>query len=219
MKKYIFLALLLTGSLAVQAQEKGGMSLEAGAAYYHPFFGGNTKNNFNYGFSLLVSKRFRNVKVSAGIDYATKKYYYEVNPTGFNPLTKREYDMQYLNFPFLVNITVARLSEKAELGLLTGLVLNKVAGYKIISTYANHPVSEDDLEIPASMGLTFRLGAAFSLPLGNRFRLNLTPFGDIKLVMNGNQDSSGDPYAGSYRNLPDNRFTLGIQAGMEYLFK
>ena len=219
MKKYIFLALLLTGSLAVQAQDKGGLSLEAGAAYYHPFFGGNTKNNFNYGFSLLVSKRFRNVKVSTGIDYATKSYYYDVKPFGINSLTKREYDMQYLDFPFLVNITVAHLSEKAELGLLTGLVLNKVVGYKIISTYANNPVPEDDLEIPATLGLTFRLGAAFSLPLGNRFRLNLTPFGDIKLVMNGNQDSSSDPYAGSYRNLPDTRFTLGFQAGVEYLFK
>lgn len=219
MNKYLFLVLLLTGSIAVQAQDKGEMSLQAGAVYYYPFFGGNTKNKFNYGFSLLVSKSFRNVKVSAGIDYATKKYYYKVNPVGFNSLTKREYDMQYLDFPFLVNITVDRLSEKAELGLLTGLVLNKVVGYKIVSTYANNPVSEDNLEIPATMGLTFRLGAAFSLPLGNRFRLNLTPFGDIKLVMNGDQDNSGDPYAGSYRNLPDNRFSAGFQAGAEYLFK
>ena len=72
MYKYIFLVLLLTGSLAVQAQDKGGMSLEAGTACYYPFFGGNTKNHFNYGFSLLVSKRFRNVKVSAGIDMPRK---------------------------------------------------------------------------------------------------------------------------------------------------
>ncbi len=219
MNKYIFLALLLTGPIALQAQDKGGMSLETGIAYYYPFFGGNTKNHFNYGFSLLVSKHFRNVKVSTGIDYATRKYYYEVKPFGINSLTKREYDMQYLDFPFLVNITMARLSEKSELGLLTGLVLNKVVGYRIISTYANHPVSEDDLEIPATLGLTFRLGAALSLPLGNRFRLNLTPFGDIKLVMNGDQDSSSNPYAGSYRNLPDNRFTAGFQVGMEYLFR
>jgi hypothetical protein len=193
------------------------MSLEAGAAWYYHFMGGNTKNDFNYGFSLLVSKRIRNVKVSAGIDYATKNYFYEVAPTGFNPLTKREYDMQYLDFPFLVNVTVAHFYQ-TKMGLLTGLVLNKVVGYKITSTYANHPIPEDNLDIPAALGLTFRFGVAFSVPLGDCFRLNLTPFSDIKLVMNGN-DNNGDPYSGSYRNLPDNRLSAGFQVGVEYLFR
>ncbi|VAW27554.1 hypothetical protein MNBD_BACTEROID07-292 [hydrothermal vent metagenome] len=63
-------------------------------------------------------------------------------------------------------------------------------------------------------GISMEAGAAYYYP----FMLSLTPLYDIKLVMNGNDDNS-DPHAGSYRNLPDNRFSLSFQAGVEYLFK
>ena len=217
MKKLFVLIVLLVFSFSVRGQNKSGMSLEAGAAYYYPFMGGTTKNNFNYGFSLLVSKRFRNVKVSAGIDYATKNYHYQVTPTAFDPLAKREYDMQYLDFPFLVDVTVGHFP-KADIGVLSGLILNKVVGYSIVSEY-NHqpPVRENGLTIPATLGLTFRLGITFSIPLSQHFALNLIPFGDVKLINNG-EGADTNPHEGSYRTLPDNTFSLGFHTGVEYLF-
>ena len=53
-------------------------------------------NNFNYGFSLLISHYIRNLKLSTGINYSTK--YYDSAGSAFYSTEKHKHYLQYLNF-------------------------------------------------------------------------------------------------------------------------
>ncbi len=189
-------------------------SVEAGFAYYHPLMGGETKNDFNYGFSLLFSKKVNVVKISFGVETATKNYHFYTVPNAFNGnMTKQGLRMLYLDVPFLVSVQLNR-GAKEGIGLLGGLVLNELVRYEQTFYYADKPLLEKNVSVSAAPGLSLRLGCVFSIQAYKHWQLNIVPFSDFKMVMN---DIAESP-RGDVESVPDNRMTPGFKAGMVYQF-
>ena len=84
---------------SASAQNKRFPSIQMDANYFYYRMGGNTRNSFNYGFSFLLSETLNNIKISSGINYATKNYYYQVDPDALTYfLTKREYKQSLFQY-------------------------------------------------------------------------------------------------------------------------
>jgi hypothetical protein len=211
MRKIIFYLLLFFLALKTFSQDKDYFSTEFDANYYYYFVGDNSSNNFNYGFSILISKYINKVKVSSGINYSTKSYNTQGDP--FWLIEKREYNLDYLNFPIITNIEIFS-HRKFSSSVLTGFTFNQIVDYKIKSFYLNgETLIEDNLLNDKKLGLTFLLGTTFSKSIGNKWLLNLSPFINYKLIPDHN-DQRPD-----YKNIPDDRVFLGFKIGIEYLFK
>ncbi len=214
MKKPIFIFILFICTFSVQGQSKNGISVEIDANYFHYFMGENTGNNFNYGFSFLVSRTQAGVKISTGIEYATKDYYFQYpGPTGASRLIKRNFRMQYANIPFLVTVRVKK-TKKLNISGLSGLVLKKLLSYDIVSSYADQPRSEEIIEVPKAPGLSARLGLQFSVQTGKKMNVIFAPFTEISLVSSSNGDEGPN-----YNNgIPNQLLSFGIKVGIEYPF-
>lgn len=211
MRKIIFYLLLFFLALKTFSQDKDYFSTEFDANYYYYFVGDNSSNNFNYGFSILISKYINKVKVSSGINYSTKSYNTQGDP--FWLIEKREHNLDYLNFPIITNIEIFS-HRKFSSSVLTGFTFNQIIDYKIKSFYLNgETLIEDNLLNDKKLGLTFLLGTTFSKSIGNKWLLNLSPFINYKLIPDHN-DQRPD-----YKNIPDDRVFLGFKIGIEYLFK
>jgi hypothetical protein len=197
MKRIIFCILLFFFALKTFSQDKDYFSTEFDANYYYYFVGNNSSNNFNYGFSILISKYINKVKVSSGINYSTKSYNTQGDP--FWLIEKREYNLYYLNFPIITNIEIFS-HRKFSSNVLTGFTFNQIIDYKIKSFYLNgETLIEDNLLNDKKLGLTFLLGTTFSKSIGNKWLLNLSPFINYKFIPDHN-DQRPD-----YKNIPDDR--------------
>lgn len=214
MRKIIFCLLLFFCALKTFSQDKDYFSTEFDANYYY-YFVGNSVNNFNYGFSLFISKYINKLKVSSGINYSTMSYYYDVTPiTSPDYLRKREYSLKYFNFPIITNIEI--FSHKLlSYSILLGGSFNKIIEYNIKSYYLNNETLNENIDIKnENIGVSIICGATISSLLSSRCKLNLSPFINYKVI------PSYDSQRPNYRNIPDDGLlTVGFKLGIEYLFK
>lgn len=207
MKKTLLIICILLYSAVALSQKKNNISVQGDISYYYHFFG-SSKNLFNYGFSLLVFNSFKSVKAGFGIDYATKFYYFNVEPEASNNyLNKKENKLQYIDFPILVYIG-NDFKKQFHASAMLGLVLNKLIKYEVNSYYEEKAPVYETKNTQSNIGLTLRLGAEISKKLGRHVFLNITPFGDYKFVQT----------KGDNEEIPDNNISLGIHAGVEYFF-
>ncbi len=211
MRKIIFCLLLFFGALKTYSQSKDYFSTELDANYYYYFVGDNNSNNLNYGFSLLVSKYIQKLKISTGISYSIKSYNSQGDP--FYSIQEREYNLEYLNFPIIANIELFS-HRKFRSSILTGFTFNHIVDYNIKTYYQNgETLTENNLLDNKKLGVTFMLGTTFSKSIGNKCLFNLSPF------MNYNLVSDHDNQRPDYRNIPDDKISIGFRIGIEYLFK
>jgi len=211
MKKIAFCLLLFIWALKTYSQTKDYFSTEFDANYYYYFIGENNSNNFNYGFSMLISKHIQKLKLSTGINYSIKSYDSQGDP--FYSIQKREYKVEYLNFPIIANIEIIS-QKKFFSSILTGFVFNHILDYNIKSYYLNgETLTEDNLIDNKKLGTTFVLGTAFSKSVGNKCLLNLSPFINFKLI------PDHDNQRPDYKNIPDDKISFGVKIGIEYMFK
>jgi hypothetical protein len=214
MKRLTLIIIIYSCVTTVFAQDKKNISIETDVDYFYHFMGRNTNNYFNYGISFLVSRSIDNLKISAGINYSTKNYYYNVSSqNSLDNLNKVEHKLSYVNFPILIKIRCCG-NEQKKLSILSGFLFNRVIRYDKLSYFDDKPsIYEKDLSVDSpQLGLTFRFGLNFSKNINNYFRINLEPFSDYKLILN-TENSSPD-----YENIPDNRLSLGLKVGLEYMF-
>jgi len=200
MRKIIFCLLLFFGALKTYSQDKDYFSTEFDANYYYYFVGNNNSNNLNYGFSLLVSKYIQKLKFSTGINYSIKSYNSQGDP--FYSIEKRKYNLEYLNFPIIANIEIFS-HRNFRSSILTGFTFNHIIDYNITSFYLDN----------RKLGVTFMLGATFSKSIGNKCLLNLSPSINYKLV------PDHDNQRPDYKNISDDKISIGFRIGIEYLFK
>ncbi|MFA5540967.1 MAG: hypothetical protein WC984_04780 [Bacteroidales bacterium] len=211
MRKIIFCLLLLFGALKTYSQDKDYFSTEFDANYYYYFVGNNNSNNLNYGFSLLVSKNIQKLKFSTGINYSIKSYNSQGDP--FYSIEKRKYNFEYLNIPIIANIEIFS-HKKFRSSILTGFTFNHIIDYDITSFYLNgETLTENNLLDNRKLGVIFMLGATFSKSIGNKCLLNLSPFINYKLI------PDHDNQRPDYKNIPDDKISIGFRIGIEYLFK
>jgi len=211
MRKIIFCLLLLFGALKTYSQSKDYFSTEFNVNYYYYFVGNNNSNNLNYGFSLLFSKNIQKLKISTGISYSIKSYNSQSDP--FYSIQKREYNLEYLNFPITANIEVFS-HRKFCSSILTGFTFNHIVDYNIKTYYQNgETLKENDLLDNKKLGITFMFGTTLSKLIGNKCIMNLSPFINYNLV------PDHDNQRPDYRNIPDDKISIGFRIGIEYLFK
>lgn len=209
----LLISLLTLCCVAIRSQEKENFSTEVDASYYYYYLNENRINNFNYGFSFLLSYIIDNLKVSSGINFSTKNSYYNVESnisTDF--LERRVYRLDYVNIPILISYGI-NSSGTLRANILSGIIFNKIIGYSITSSYLNkNPVIEKNIKSDQKTGVSLRLGINISKKTNQYFVFNLSPFVDYKFELDYTIQRP------DYRNLTDDRLTLGIKLGIEYVF-
>lgn len=211
MKAILFSVLLLLLALKTYSQGKDYFSTEFDASYNYYFTGNNNSNKFNYGFSLLISKYIHRLKLSTGINYSKKSYY--SNEDLSNSISKREYNLEYLSIPVIANIKLIS-QKKICISALLGFAFNHIADYYIKTHYFNGEVITDGkLLKDKSLGLTITFGTSLSKAVSKKFLFSTTPFINYKLIPDHKDQRP------NYKNIPDDKLSVGIKISVEYLFK
>ncbi|GAB4460339.1 MAG: hypothetical protein Fur0028_13620 [Bacteroidales bacterium] len=208
MKKIVFCLLIFIWAFKTYSQEKDYFSAELDANYYYYFF---LNNNFNYGSSILISKYIHKLKMSSGINYSVKSFYTQGDP--FYSIKKRDYKIAYLNFPIIGNIEI--ISQKSFYSsILIGFAFNRIINYGIKSYYLNdETLIENNIKKDQILGVSIICGITISKPINNRFILNLSPCVNYKLIPDHRDQRP------NYRSLPDDKISVGLKIGAEYLLK
>lgn len=225
MKKILIIPILFLFTLSVYCQNTNFFSVEIDANYLHYFY--NTDNNsdfkygqasstIDYGFSLLFANYFNKLKLSTGINYSTKSFYYEENVD--NTLLHGDFKLDYINIPIIGSYEV--MSKKGYfINVFTGLLFNNIYDYGIIyydkSNENSNLILKNNLTSLKRLGITFLIGPNFSKSIWKNFKLNLSPTMYYKLRLDSN-DKFND-YVVPKRFIPNNRFYFGIKIGIEYL--
>ncbi|MFU8844696.1 MAG: hypothetical protein ACNA7V_12915, partial [Bacteroidales bacterium] len=178
-------------------QDRDYFSIEADAGYYYFFNGENAKNVFNYGFSLLVSKYVKRLRVGTGINYIHQSYDVVYDPP-YSSVKSREYSVSYLTYPVLVNYEIY-LQPKFKAGIITGFSLSRIIDYSIKSHNLDGEIfSEKVLKWDKNLNFALLFGASVSKPFSGNFVVNLSPFVSYYLY---SEYSSQRP---DYREVPFN---------------
>ncbi len=212
MKKIIIIILISIHSAIIYGQNINKFSIGMDANYLYHYLDRDTRNNFNYGFSLLMSEKIAKIKVSFGLNFSTLNYYYKVKPNDNSALflIKNEYKVQYLNFPLLIFFNNNQERQK-NLNPFVGVIANKAINYDRISYSLNtKPEYSKNINIHQHLGFTFRFGANVSHPISHNILLNAALFTDFKFVSNSVYSSN------DFEKLPDSGITIGFNIGFAY---
>jgi hypothetical protein len=215
MKKTIVCIVMTFCFFELYSQDKNCISAEIDGNGYYYFMNVNRYNNFNYGYSFILSRYIHKIKVSFGINYAKKNSYLNIHiePTSWlDSLNKIEYDIKYLNFPIFVTFDLYSFN-KVKINCLGGVVFDKIINYDITTHYQNKSnITEKNIQAGQKLGLSFRFGIGLTKAILPCVNLNLSPFIDYKVMLDYREQRP------DYRNLTDDRFSFGLKLGVEYLF-
>lgn len=202
-KLYFFLSLfLLSFETYSQEREREYFSVEVDAIYSYYFFGGEYSNNFNWGFSTLLSLNTHKLKISTGVNYSVKSFNYQ---NGITNTTK----LEYLHFPIIANIEVFS-KKKIALNVLTGFIFNHNFAQSSKSYFPDGQLFEEDNSInKKNLGFSIPAGVTFSQLLGKRWRLNITSFINVRVKF-----EKSSPYG----PFSKERVSIGLKIGIEHLF-
>ncbi len=113
----------------------------------------------------------------------------------------------------MLDVNILNPNNRLYINILSGIILNKVIDYDKITYSTNkQPLYEKETDAEMKLGLSLRLGSAVSYKINKNISFSATPFADFKLILNS---ISQRP---DYSDLPDNRFSVGLKIGVEYLF-
>ena len=210
MKKFTITIILFCCLFELYGQEKNRSSVE---------IQGNTSffflrnNNFNHGYSLILSRYINKIKVSAGVNYATKNTYTKHVPSYWlDSVYQLNYNIKYLHFPLLVTFNVYTFNS-LKLNTTAGIVFNRILDYDIVEKRNNKPDEiEKDIYEGQNLGFSFRLGVGLTKSILQNFNVSLSTFADYKYRL----DFSYMP--NSYQNLSEDRVSCGASIGVEYKF-
>lgn len=226
MKKTVFILLFALSISQIYSQEKNYFSIQVDNSYQYYFFNNNDenlykldfKNKFNYGFSLIGSKYFNKFKISTGINYISKT----CNNNVEEPLSEtlsRDFKIKYINLPIIGSYEIfSRNTFNTDIDL--GLILNRIIDYRIkVYSINNQTFISDNIDAGQQLGLSITGGFTFSKLIGKKLVLNLQPYVCYKIINDHDYNKIRNPNFYIYYILPEDRFSLGIQLGIEYLFK
>lgn len=211
--KVIHLILFILTVSCLNAQEESGKNLiSVDLDYFYHYMGENTKNDFNYGGSIMFGKQYPGVEFRAGLNFSTKKYHYQTNPDVFNNyLAGRHHHIYYINVP-IVSIIGHLKDEDVGLRGLVGIVTNIPIKYSITSTYSDgSEVKANYSELSKQIGMSFRVGMCLHKYISDNTYLEVSLYSDIKFLRS-EQWIEGNIY------LPDNLLSFGIQLSLTHLF-
>ncbi len=211
-KACLILFLLVCFFFSAFCQEKDYYSVEIDVnyRYYHGLF----PENYNYGFSVITSKYINKLKVSLGINYYLRTFHYKKGED-LNTFKERIYKLTYLNFPLLLgNIEIiARKSFSSS--IMLGFSFNQIVNYNITTYHWNgETVIDNNIKDHLGAGISLICGLNFSKRLNQKTWLNVSLFGNSQRNPK-HYNRSRNPI---YSFLPDDKFSVGLKIGVEYLF-
>jgi hypothetical protein len=211
MKKTILIICIFFTSV-ILAQENKTTSFEVDLIGFRDIMD-NGKNNYSPGFSLLIHKKINKIKLSWGINFATRNFCYDFSDPNWD-VNKMEHKLSYLNFPIFIGYTFYK-HNKLSLDVVNGMIFNKLMSYNETIYYNNQETESNSIKVSSyPLGLTYRFGVNVTRRINNHFNINLQPFGDFKFKSNS---FDVHPKSGEIKT-PDNTISLGLKLGLEYLF-
>lgn len=213
---FFLLLFLLTGATS-QAQS---ISAFGGYPYYFmqsDKYGSGTEvcNAPNYMVGVAASKYIRTLKIEVGFAYATKNYAFYSHNT-LSEYGKTEVELAYYYIPVMLHRRLFT-DTKNTVSFGVGLVFLKPFGYREETFYKDGTkTNPDDLApVDYKWGNSARLGISYSRRIAESdFRLFTEVYGDYKFAMDYNKAGSSLKYS----DLTDDRFAMGINIGIEWLF-
>lgn len=232
MKKILLTIILLLFTLGLYSQKNDCFSEEVNVNYIYYFINSNetniskygeTSNDFNYGISFMISKYFNNFKLGIGMNYATK-YFHSNNVTFAPTIDKSENRLQYLNFPIVASYKFFN-KNKYSISINAGFVFHNILDYQVRTFYKDGSFNYYNWNVKnrnyKNIGISATFGPTFSREFGKNFKLNIYPNINYILLL----DHSTDYYFSEFypvhthTEMPDDRLSLSLSVGIEYIFK
>lgn len=213
MKTRIFLFIIMLLLISkISISQSNYFSVGTDVEYLNHYLGSNTKKHFNYGISFFVSRNINNLNVSTGFNFSTRDFYIFLEHDNSSIGTyKKEYTLRYLNIPVLLQLSFSE-TKIGKFKVLGGFIFNNVIRFNVHTN--NVETTEEisnDLDKYYDLGISSRLGLNYANNLNKSFILNISPFIDYKLILNAKTTHY------TIVSIPDNRLTLGIKIGIEYV--
>lgn len=214
-KKTTLLTLLLLNIYLTFSQ-----SLNAYGSYPYYFLQLNkygeytdVKNKINYVAGLSIGKYFKSTKLEIGFAYSTKNYY--INHRDIYATYKRgNVSLQYFSIPVMANKRLFASSNNA-ISLCLGIIFVKPFGYSNEIIYINGTKeNKNNIPVDYKLGNTVQLGCKYSKSISNHFNLYFETHGEYKF----NLDYYESHPSSQYSNLTDDRFSVGLNVGIEWFF-
>lgn len=211
MKTACFLIVLLYG-LSLSGQEfTENFSFETGASSYYSILERNNKNGFNYSFHIRGSKYVNKLKISLGCEYFQKQYLSKRYLIG--EAVERKHRLSRFQFPVLMNLEMFSI-HKLSMSACLGVFFSDINRYDIEIFYDDKSsVIEQIKPLDTTVGVSNVFGVAFSTYIYEHVKINLSPLVNYILISDHN-----DQYP-SYRNLPNDRFSAGVELGIEFIWE
>lgn len=210
----LFLSVLISNSSLSQSIDVYG-----GAPYYFMQLDKyddyiDVTNDLNFTVGVSVNKYINTFKIEFGIAYGTKNYTF--HHRNLNSLASEEkVQLSYYLIPIIIHKRLFTDS-KNTVSLSLGSVFLKPFGYSKETLFKDGS-KEDNRELPVSykIGNTVRLGMKYSRNLiGPKFMIFSEIYGDYKF----NMDYSERGSSVLLYDLTDDRFNLGLNIGVEWIF-
>lgn len=210
----LFFLILICGKTQSQSQS---VSLNYGYPYY--FMQGESygdydvKNDFNHTVGFSIGNYFNSSTIEVGISFGTKNYSFIY--TDINSSEKREkFKIKYFIFPLTFSQRVYSNS-KNTFALLAGIAFIKPFGHSSVTELANGSyVKKESIPVMYEVGSNARLGIKYSRRIAQHFFLCSQIHGDYKFDLDYTRASPRLKYS----NLTDDRFSIGINVGVEWIF-
>ena len=215
-KNWLLFAFLLFFLIKCYPQQNSIYFIEVNTNYAYYFFNNSKystdlKNSFNYGFSVLINKQIsRTLKVSSGITYVTKNFYYNVVPTSFNDyFMGKKYLLSYINVPITLSYLLTP-RDNLLCYISNSLIMNNIVNYDLTRYYSYAEKNDFNIDEGQKPGWSYRLGFEIKKTFSSKLFFNFCPYIDYKFIL----DFDEQPL--SYKNLKDDRLSCGFSIGLIY---
>jgi hypothetical protein len=172
------------------------------------------KNSFNYGFSILFAMEINDkIKFSSGLNYNTKNIYYVDIPTNFNDyFSKEAISLKNINIPVLFSYTLHN-TKFNSIYLTSGFIINNIIKYDLTRYFSvGETKFYKNIDVGQKTGYSFRAGFELNHRINSNLDFNIHPYLDYKFILDFN----------TFNYVPENltadRFSFGINIGLEYHF-
>ena len=219
MKKIILYSIFALLASHVYSQKYDFLSLQCGVEYdYYP----NIKSSdfyFNYGLSSMIFLNIYKLKIGSGVSYVAQKYSNKYDVTQINSISRKLYDINYLNVPIVIGYTVyARNSNRFD--ILAGVSFDHIIKFITTTTYEQNDesvsVTENILKSDqpdTKYGISLLFSIYYYKPLLEQLDIFVSPFAEFKVRNEG----TDNPHY--HWRFPNNGIVLGLKIGLEFDFR
>jgi len=171
-------------------------------------------NNANFMVGVSVNKYINTFKIELGVAYGTKNYTFHYRDVA-SAITEEKMQLSYYIIPIIIHKKLFTDS-KNTVSLSLGSAFLKPFGYSKETMFKDGSKQDArDMPVNYKIGNTARFGMKYSRSLiGSKLIVFSGLYGDYKF----NMDYSERGSSLYHHDLTDDRFSLGLNFGIEWIF-